>query len=140
MLKKFTHTPAERLKSEKKIAQLFKVGQSFPAYPLRLIYSVSDSETQFGFPIQVSFSVPKKKFKLAVDRNHVKRRLRESYRLNKNDVYAKISSLENETSYYKNYSFMILYVAKEILTYAEIDKGMKKMLRKFIEEIKNSVP
>jgi len=136
MPKKFTHTSAERLKSEKKIAQLFKVGQSFPAYPLRLIYITSDSETQSEFPIQVSFSVPKKKFKLAVDRNLVKRRLRESYRLHKNDMYAKISSLENETTPFKNYSFMILYVAKEILPYAEIEKGMKKMLRKFMEEIK----
>ena len=136
MPKKFTYTTSERLKSEKKIAQLFKVGQSFPAYPLRLIYTITDSETQTEFPIQVSFSVPKKKFKLAVDRNLVKRRLRESYRLNKNGVYAKISAAENETQQFKNYSFMILYVAKEILSYVEIEKGMKKMLRKFMGEIK----
>lgn len=136
MPKKFTYTTSERLKSEKKIAQLFKVGQSFPAYPLRLIYTITDSETQTEFPIQVSFSVPKKKFKLAVDRNLVKRRLRESYRLNKNDVYAKIFAAENETQQFKNYSFMILYVAKEILSYVEIEKGMKKMLRKFMGEIK----
>ncbi len=136
MPERFLYTQAERLKSEKKIAQLFKVGQSFPAYPLRLIYIASDSESQTEYPIQVSFSVPKKKFKLAVDRNLLKRRLRESYRLHKNDVYAQLYGINGEKKQLKNYSFMILYVANDILPYSDIEKGMKKMLRKFIEEVK----
>ncbi len=136
MPERFLYTQAERLKSEKKIAQLFKVGQSFPAYPLRLIYIASDSEPQTEYPIQVSFSVPKKKFKLAVDRNLLKRRLRESYRLHKNDVYTQLYAIKGEKKQLKNYSFMILYVANDILPYSDIEKGMKKMLRKFIEEVK----
>ena len=136
MSERYLFTQTERLKSEKKIAQLFKVGQSFPAYPLRLIYISSDSEFQTEYPIQVSFSVPKKKFKLAVDRNLLKRRLRESYRLNKNDVYAQLYAIDIEKKQFRDYSFMILYVANNILPYSDIDKGIKKMLRKFIEEAK----
>ncbi len=136
MPREFLYTQTERLKSEKKIAQLFKVGQSFPAYPLRLIYMPTEVESRPEFPIQVSVSVPKKKFKLAVDRNLLKRRLRESYRLVKNDVYAQLLKIDAQKKQIKIYDFMILYVAVDILPYAEIDKGMKKMMRKFIEEVK----
>ena len=74
-----TFTKAERLKSEKIIKELFTKGSSFYAYPLKLFYIISEELPTS----QVLISVPKKKFKRAVDRNLIKRRIREAYRLNK---------------------------------------------------------
>ena len=74
---------AERLCSEKLINVLFGSGNhSFSIYPLRLVYAwvdVGKASAQCSFMV----SVPKKKFKHAVDRNRVKRQVRESYREHK---------------------------------------------------------
>jgi ribonuclease P protein component len=163
----------ERLKSEKTIAQLFRKGNSFACYPLRLVYAeippiemsdakfqisnaneLSDSEirhpksdiqgplsinpilTDFEAdlsPIQFALSVPKKAFKRAVDRNILRRRIREAYRLHKIELYKflKTNTLLNE----KRFAFMVLYTAKEEMPYSEIEKGIKKMIRKFKEEL-----
>ena len=71
----------ERLHSKKLIAELFSKGSSFNLYPLRfvLIKSAAPSPT----PPQVLVSVSKRSFKKAVDRNRIKRQLREVYRQHK---------------------------------------------------------
>ena len=72
---------------------------------------------------QVAISVPKKNFKTAVARNRLKRRIREAYRLHKHELYAKITN--------RRIALMLMYIAKEELSYAEIEAGVKKMIRKF---------
>ncbi len=66
------------LKSKILIDNLFKKGQSLVAYPLRLVYLNMDIEQDVNY--LVAFSVPKKKFKKAVERNLIKRLMRESFR------------------------------------------------------------
>ena len=71
----------ERLSKEAWIQDLFVKGASFYFHPFKVLYLPhpdSGSTTN-----QVLFSVPKRQFKRAVDRNTIKRRLREAYRLNK---------------------------------------------------------
>lgn len=124
----------ERLKSLKTISLLFKEGRSFPCYPLRLIYVEIDSTLkEHSFPIQFSLTVPKKNFKHAVDRNLLRRRIREAYRLNKKTLYDFIEN--HDVLRGKHYAFMVMYVAKEELPYAEIEKGIKKMIFKFGKEV-----
>lgn len=77
----------ERMVSRKLIDTLFDGnGQSMAAFPLRVVY-MKKERTAYDAPIQILISVPKKRFKQAVDRNHVKRQVREAYRLHKDILY-----------------------------------------------------
>ena len=79
----YTLRKSERTCSKIAIDNLFKGGhsRSLSAFPIRVVYLVSDTPQQEQCQIMVS--VPKKCFKRAVKRNRVKRQIREAYRLNK---------------------------------------------------------
>lgn len=79
--RRYTLSKAERLSRKRDIDLLFAEGQSFIAYPLRVVYTVI--EEQRSVPASILISVSKKKFKRAVKRNAVKRQIRESYRIRK---------------------------------------------------------
>ena len=78
---KLTYGKSEKLKSKKSIELLFEEGNSVASFPLRFIFFKDLSGLK---PSQIGVSVPKKKVPHAVDRNRIKRLMRESYRLNKN--------------------------------------------------------
>jgi ribonuclease P protein component len=78
---KNTFRKVERLSRKKWIQELFDKGSSFNFYPYRILY-MEHPEPPASLN-QVMFSVSKRLFKKAVDRNTVKRRMREAYRLNK---------------------------------------------------------
>jgi ribonuclease P protein component len=78
----YTFPKAEHLCSKKLIEQLFsRQNSSLGIYPLRLTWLVASARTTA--PPQVLITVPKRTFKRAVDRNRLKRLVREAYRLNK---------------------------------------------------------
>ncbi len=107
----------ERLHSKKLIKELFDKGSSFFLYPFKVMVleiNFDDPETN-----QVLFSVSKKKLKKAVDRNLIKRRMREAYRLNK-------QFLGEMTLGQK--IFGLIYVSSEIVTYQVIETKIKKIL------------
>jgi ribonuclease P protein component len=121
MSKIYTFTKEERLCNKKLIDELFRKGSSFLCYPFKVSWLLAD-ETQL-FPAQVLFSVPKKRFKHAVDRNLIKRRMRETYRLYKQQhLY---SGLQDAG---KRIAFSIGYVGKDISSYELMDKKMLKLL------------
>ena len=120
----FSFPKKEKLKSQKLIDLLFEEGKTMSVYPLRLIYLRTNLPE--GVKFQVGVAVPKKKFKSAVKRNRIKRLLREAYRLNKDLIF---NNSEGE------FAFLFLYLGKEMPSYSEVEKGMKKMLQKFIETI-----
>ena len=125
MAVKFTLKKTERLKSKKLIERLYAEGKFIKAYPLRMVYL--QTEHTSSFPAQVGVSVPKRNFKLAVNRNRIKRQLRENYRQQKYIVYDVVD---------KPYIFMISYIAKEEMPSSKIKEKMEQLLTSFVHEIK----
>ena len=84
----FTFRKEERLVGKSLIDRLFKGGESrsMSSYPVRVVYSLTERHAD-GIPVKVMVSVPKRYFKHAVDRNRVKRQLREAYRHHKASLW-----------------------------------------------------
>ena len=121
----FTYPKEEKLKSKKSIELLFSEGKSVSKYPLRLVYAENTIEKEEL--IKFGVSVSKKYFKKAVDRNSLKRVLRECYRLNKHLL---VDSIQ------KPMSLMFFYQSKEVLSYHEINEKTILLFEKFIEKTK----
>jgi ribonuclease P protein component len=117
---KFTFNKKEKLKGEKLIAQLFAEGQSVAAYPLRLVYLKTTFEDTVK--VKAGISVSKRNFKNAVNRNRIKRLMREAYRLQKSAYFNNFSS---------SYALMILYIGKDGTDFETISLKMNQLFDKF---------
>lgn len=114
---KLTLGKQEKLKSRKLIEKLFLEGKSVKTFPLRMVF-LQTSHTS-TFPVQAAFSVPKRNFKRAVDRNRIKRLLRETYRLQKEIIYTNLD---------KPYICMISYLGKEEIPFEKLYSKMTNLL------------
>ena len=105
-----------RLCGQMRIAQLYKEGKRFTAWPLRVTYMPAEGETQ------ILVWAPKALFKRAVKRNHLRRLMREAYRLNQ--------ELLGE----RHYLIAFNYMDKEEQSFAVIEKAICKALKKIVEK------
>ncbi|MEO6720134.1 MAG: ribonuclease P protein component [Ferruginibacter sp.] len=109
---RYTLTKNERLKSRKTIELLFKSGKSFSIYPFRIVYQFASLQPlEKGTELQAGFTVSTKYFKKAVDRNRVRRLMKEAYRLQKNQLQEMLSINESSLSVF------FIYTAKELPAY-----------------------
>jgi len=120
----------EKLKRKILIDRLFDEGRFLKAYPIQLVYlHYKDSATK---ELKVGVSVSKRYFKKAVDRNKIKRLLREAYRTNKS------LHINNTKS---SLAFMLMYVGKELPDYKTVENAVQLLLKKLmnrLEDEKNS--
>ncbi len=105
---------SERLTGRSDISRLFKEGKQTFTHPFKVFYFASGLNDSCRFLV----SVPQKNFKKAVDRNKIKRRTKEAYRLNKHILSG------------KNYDMAFIYIAKEILSYETIEEKLLEILHR----------
>jgi len=117
-------TKQERLSSRKDISELFTSGNGFVEHPFRVNWNLVESDSEI--PVKVAFSVPKRLLKRAVDRNKVKRRCREAYRLNSGQLKKKIGV--NKTM-----NIMFIYLSGEVLSFSEIEPKIILILRRLTQ-------
>ncbi len=121
---KYGFSKEEKLTGKKKIEGLFRKGSSFYLDAFQVKYKASEEPCH-----QVLISVPKKTFKRAVDRNLLKRRIREAYRLNKELI------LKPERNEF--FSIAFIYLSKNILTFNEVQDQLIKCLERLDTVVEN---
>jgi ribonuclease P protein component len=119
--KKLTLGKNERLKSRKQIELLFSEGKKFSMTPFRVHYLFNQLANP---PLQFGVGVSNKNFKRAVDRNRIKRLVREVYRLQKITLHQKAKEKKRQLNVF------FIYTGKEIPGFSEVFDKMKKMLDK----------
>ena len=124
----YTLKKEERLCNKGLIDKLYHNGSSFLCYPYRISWLRIDMQTPG--PVQILFAVSKKRFKKAVDRNLIKRRMREAYRLNKQRYL--LDGLDHSE---KSIICSVNYIGKEITDHIFAEKKMIKLLVQFAGEI-----
>jgi len=112
----------ERLRKKILIAKLFQEGSSFFVYPFRVTWI--PAAVPGKNPAQVLISVPKQVMRKAVNRNKLKRRMREAYRKNKNILYEFLR--ENQGSLI----LCLTYTSKEILPYDLLQEKIIVLLQR----------
>lgn len=122
-----TFSKEEKLKKKNLITELFASGKSASVFPLKMVYLENDHDS--SFKIQAGVSVSKRNFKSAVDRNRIKRLMRESYRKNKYLIYN-----DDDT---KKHILMFIYQAKSEVSYQKMEEKMIDLIQKFLQKQKS---
>jgi ribonuclease P protein component len=116
----FTFGKKERLSQRAAIERLFNEGKSFSVPPFRVFYITAP---EAAAPVQILIAVPKRKYKKAVDRNKLKRLIREAYRLNK-------AVLAESVKGHSLHAGFVYSGEGTIPSFADIEKKMKTCLDK----------
>ncbi len=122
MVRQFAFSKQEKLTGETTVNELFLKGNSFIAYPVRVVWTSSNLEETSS--LKILMSVPKKKLKHAVDRNRVKRLMREAYRLHKQSLALHVveQGLQLKVAF--------VWIPNEVLDYAKVERKVVDALAK----------
>ncbi|HVX28450.1 MAG TPA: ribonuclease P protein component [Parafilimonas sp.] len=125
-IKQFSFKKKERLKSRKQLDRIFTKGKSITAFPLKIFYEFSEDQDNI---IKTGVGVSRRNFKKAVDRNRIKRLLRESYRTEKVEL---LNFLEQNK---KQIALFFLYIDKTEPDYLFLKQTIQKAIKKLISEM-----
>lgn len=137
MSKVFTYQKSDKLKSRKQTQHLFSTGQPINVFPIRLIYTIEPLASKIDNAplsslLQAGVGAPSRTFRKAVQRNRVKRLLREAYRLEKPNFLSQ-AALEN-----KRVNLFFLYTDALVLTQAAIQGKVKEALSILVTKLKEA--
>ncbi len=130
----FTYQKKDKLKSRKQTQHLFSTGQAINVFPIRLIYTIEPIETSLDniaptSLLQAGVGAPSRTFRKAVQRNRVKRLLREAYRLEKPNFLTQ-AVLDN-----KRVNLFFLYTDALVLTQVAIQAKVKEALTLLVTKL-----
>ena len=123
----FSYNKFEKLKSRKQIELLFAKGKSISSFPVKVFYLPVEHTPEH--PVQVGVGVSARNFKKAVDRNTIKRRMREAYRLHKLPLH------EHLITNQKSVAVFILWIDKQLPTAAALQDLMPAVVEKLIKQL-----
>lgn len=123
----FSFRKKEKIRGKLVFDELFNAGHVAVSYPYRAHWMKTDSQK---YPIQVAFSIPKRRFKNAVTRNLIKRRISEIYRLNKHSFYNELRKKN------VNLKLYIIYTGSEVLKSYRLKKPLLTIIRMIISQAK----
>ena len=123
----FSYNKFEKLKSRKQIELLFAKGKSIAAFPVKVLYLPVDHTPIH--PVQVGVGVSARNFKKAVDRNTIKRRMREAYRLHKLPLHEALLAQQ------KTVAVFILWIDKQMPTTAALQDLIPTVIEKLIKQL-----
>lgn len=127
MARQFTLGKNERLKSRKQIEQLFNDGQRFNVSSFRVFYSFLEKSNAIGSPLQAGFAAGSRNFKTAVDRNRIKRLIKEAWRLQKNELKDQLRQQS------RGLNVFLIYTGKELPAYSEVFESIKKIATRLLD-------
>ena len=127
MAKIFSYGKAEKLKGRKLVQELFSKGKTFTVYPVKVFYL--EPSVRIDHPVKVGVGTSTKYFKKAVDRNHIKRLLREIYRIEKLPLHDHLQSSGKQAVIF------FLYVDRSMPEYAELKTKMHLAMHKLIKQL-----
>ncbi len=128
LAKRFTLNKNERLKSRKRIEEVFTAGNNFFIYPIKTQFILS-SPGKNATALQVGIAVSARNFKKAVERNRIKRLIREVYRLQKHTLQQKLEDKQ------KCLQVFFVYVGKEIPVFAQLHEKLRLILERLIQKV-----
>lgn len=129
-------TRAERLRSLKTIRRLFEEGRGGFTYPFRYIWLVDECEVAEDVTpevkgemagVEVLFSTPKRFLKRANKRNLMRRRTKESYRLNKSELVGAVAN--------RKLHIALVYSTKKIHSYKTINNAVERILGEIVSNL-----
>lgn len=125
MVPRLTYGKSDKLKKRKEITALFEKGQSMQKNPIRMIYrEIPDPE--MDVQLKTAVTVPSRNFRKATQRNLLKRRMREAFRITQ-------FSLRDKTT--RKFHLMLIYTAREITDYQTISNAIQHLLSKLGEKM-----
>jgi ribonuclease P protein component len=127
MAKIFSYSKEEKLKGRKLVQELFSKGKTFTVYPVKVFYMQPD--VKLNNAVKAGVGTSARHFKKAVDRNRIKRLLREIYRIEKIPLHEYLKSSG------KQVVIFFLYVDKSMPEYSELKTKMHLALHKLIKQL-----
>ncbi len=123
---------SQKLKSRKVIGQLFENGKHVKKYPIRAVYNISEFNPDYhAAHVQMGISVPKRAFKSAVDRNRIKRQVREAYRM----YHTPLLDFAKKKNVYL--AVMMIYIDRKAPDFQNLDKKIEHVVVQLNELLKD---